>query len=247
MSKFNSYETKSIALEVKDLDIQTRRVKVMLSKFDNVDSDGDVIRRGAFAKSIQERGADSTSNRKIAFLRYHDWEHQIGVFKQLEETHEGLVAVGELGRSTKGTDAFLDYQDGIIREHSIGFNFIPDKINLIGTGDNVVREATEVFLWEGSAVTFGANELTPTMDVGKGNRTEYLEKLNKEMDSLVTALRTGKGTDERLFNFEMRLKVLQQKYNSLISNEPSLDTQDDEPNDSASNKNNFKSFYLNQI
>ena len=85
------------------------------------------------------------------------------------------------------------------------------------------------------------------MDVGKGNRTEYLEKLNKEMDSLVTALRTGKGTDERLFNFEMRLKVLQQKYNSLISNEPSLDTQDDEPNDSASNKNNFKSFYLNQI
>ena len=121
----NLFQTKNIDLSVKDVDTAGRRVKILLSKFNNVDSDGDVILKGAFAKSIMERGADSTSNRKIKYLRYHDFEHQIGVFTKLEETHEGLLAYGDLGRSTKGNDAFLDYQDGIITEHSIGFMMMP--------------------------------------------------------------------------------------------------------------------------
>jgi hypothetical protein len=36
------------------------------------------------------------------------------------------------------------------------------------------------------------------------------------MNILVKALRNGKGTDERLENFEFKLKQIQQKYNSLI-------------------------------
>ena len=68
---FKKYGVKG-GFEVKDVDTQTRRVKVMLSHFDNIDSDRDVIRKGAFAKSILERGPESTSNRKIQFLRHHD-------------------------------------------------------------------------------------------------------------------------------------------------------------------------------
>ena len=130
--EFKKYQSKGSLspFKVKDVDSKTRRVTIMASKFDNVDSDGDVIRKGAFAKSIQERGPESQSNRKIAFLRYHDWEQQIGKFVSLEETHDGLVAVGELGRSSKGNDALLDYQDGIILEHSIGFNYVQDKMQL---------------------------------------------------------------------------------------------------------------------
>ncbi len=86
---------KSIALEVKDIDTAGRRVKVGLSGFGNVDSDGDVINRGAFSKSIQERGPESSTNRKIKMLRYHDFEHEIGVWKSLEETHEHLVGIGD--------------------------------------------------------------------------------------------------------------------------------------------------------
>ena len=217
---FNHYEVKNIALEVKDVDAQTRRVKVALAAFNNIDSDKDVIRKGAFAKSIQERGPASTSNRKIAHLRYHDWEHQIGKMLELSENDFNLVAVSEMGRSTKGNDAFLDYQDGIIMEHSIGFQYIPDKMQLIGEGDQAYFDIKELILWEGSAVTFGANSLTPTMDVSKGNKTDILEKINKEMTLLTAALKNGKGTDERLFEIEMGLKVCQQKYNSLINYVP---------------------------
>lgn len=228
--KFGSYEVKTLSGAVKDVDPQSRRVKVMLSHFDNVDSDHDVIRRGSFSKSIIERGPDSSSNRKIAFLRYHDWEHQIGTFAKLEETNEGLVAIGDLGKSTKGSDALHDYQDGIIKEHSIGFNYIPDKMTLHEQGDDFFWEIKELYLWEGSAVTFGANSLTATLDVSKGEHKAELDKLNERMTSLINALKNGKGTDDRLFEIEMALKVCQQKYNSLIALQPVKSTEKNEPN-----------------
>ncbi len=237
----NLFQTKNIDLSVKDVDTAGRRVKILLSKFNNVDSDGDVILKGAFAKSIMERGADSSSNRKIKYLRYHDFEHQIGVFTKLEETHEGLLAYGDLGRSTKGNDAFLDYQDGIITEHSIGFQTINDKIEIREDGTQILKE---VILWEGSAVTFGSNSETPLLSVSKGNSKEYLEQLNKKMFGLTNALKNGKGTDERLQEIEMNLRVCQTKYNdvieSLMVKEPSKDTQEPKPN-------GHNDFYLNLL
>jgi HK97 family phage prohead protease len=209
----------------------------MLSKFDNIDSDGDVIRKGAFSKSIQDRGPESPSNRKIAFLRHHDWEQQIGKFISLEETGDGLVAIGELGRSSKGNDALLDYQDGIIKEHSIGFNYIQDKMDLVTAGSGDFWDIKEVALWEGSAVTFGANALTPTLDVSKGTKTELIDKINEKMSGLISAIKSG-GTDERLYNIEMALKVCQTQFNNLLSaTVPDETTQPDEA--AKSNSNDF--------
>jgi HK97 family phage prohead protease len=205
----NLFQTKNIGFEIKDIDTAGRRVKMALAKFNNIDSDGDIIIKGAFAKSIKERGPESESNRKIKFLRYHDFEHQIGVFKGLEETHDYLLGVADLGRATKGNDAFLDYQDGIITEHSIGFQTIQDKTEVREDGTQMLKE---LILWEGSAVTFGANSETPMFNVSKGNSKEFLEELNKKMLGLTNALKNGKGTDERLEQIEMNLRVCQLKY-----------------------------------
>ena len=237
----NLFQTKNIELSVKDVDTAGRRVKILLSKFNNIDSDGDVIIKGAFAKSILERGPESTSNRKIKYLRYHDFEHQIGTFKQLEESGDGLIAYADLGRSTKGNDAFLDYQDGIITEHSIGFQTINDKIEIREDGTQLLKE---VILWEGSAVTFGSNAETPLLSVSKGNSKEYLEQLNKKMFGLTNALKNGKGTDERLEEIEMNLRVCQTKYNdvidSLMVKEPTKVTPEPKPN-------GHNDFYLNLL
>ena len=241
------FKTKSIELSVKDIDTSGRRVQVALSKFGNVDSDGEVITRGAFAKSIKERGAESQTNRKIKFLRYHDFEHEIGIWKSMEETHEHLIGIGDLGRSTKGNDAFLDYQDGIITEHSIGFISVPDKINVLESG---IVELNEVFLMEGSAVTFGANSETTVFNVSGKDQycQDYLDKLNSKMYGLLNALKNGHGTDERLESIENQLRVIQSKYNSLIKFEPVKDETNpldkDEPKPII---NNQKEFYLNLI
>jgi HK97 family phage prohead protease len=223
MKDYNLYKTKA-ASDIKDMDSDKRQVAVYLSTFDTIDADNDMIKKGAFAKSIQERGAQSTSNRKIAFLRHHDWDWQIGKWLSLEEDDKGLFAVGELGRSTKGNDAYLDYEDGIIREHSIGFQYMSDKIRWI---DDSTKEeggywmVSEVKLYEGSAVTFGANEHTNVVDVMKGeNRVEVADKIAKEIEGVIKGLTNGKGTDERLFELEMKLKFLNAKLLTLAKTEP---------------------------
>ena len=201
---FTQYKTKSIT-EIKDLSLGKREVAMYLSKFGVLDSDNDIIIKGAFKRSLVDRGVDSASNRKIAFLRYHDWQHQIGKFIRLEEDDLGLFAVGKLSTSTKGEDALRDYEEGIIKEHSIGFQYMTDNIRKVG--DNF--EIFEVKLFEGSAVTFGANEETEVLAIGKSeNKIQLVEKYAKEIEIVTKSLINGKGTDERLYNLEMKLKYL---------------------------------------
>lgn len=221
--KGNLYHTKQ-ALEIKDLDLDKRQVAVYLNTFDVLDSDMDIIRKGAFKKSLLERGPQTDSNRKIAFLRYHDWEQQIGKFDTLEEDDKGLFAVGTLGRSTKGEDALRDYEDGIIKEHSIGFQYIADKIKWVedttldGGG---FYDITEVKLFEGSAVTFGSNEYTNVVEVVKsGDRANFFEKITKDINLCIKALTSGKGSDERLFEIEMKLSYLNSQLILLAQTQP---------------------------
>ena len=208
----NHYKIKSQGLEVKDVDTTSRKVSFYLSHFGNVDSDKDLLVKGCFKKSLQERGVDSASNRKIAFLRYHNWEMPIGKFLELQEDDFGLYAVGELGNSTMGNDALMDYQDGIIREHSIGFRYMQDKVKWV---EDLSIESkgyfmvSEVALWEGSAVTFGANEMTPVLEVAKSeDKDDFFKKINDEINTICKSLVNGKGTDERLYSLEMRMKYL---------------------------------------
>ena len=237
------YGTKSMTLKMEDIDEKNRIVKGYGSAFDVIDSDMDVIRKGAFAKSIQERGVDASGNRKIAHLRNHDWEHQIGKFLEMEEDEFGLKFVAQLGRSTKGTDALLDYQDGILREHSIGFNYISDKIKFVedqSFSPDGHFEITEVKLWEVSGVTFGANEFTPVIEAAKSGDTEGALKRFNELEGLfLKAIKRGTGTDERLENLEARFKQLQELRNSLFILKPSV--KDTLKSEKPSDK---QSFYL---
>jgi len=224
---FNAYNLKSFGNELKDIDLTKRRVAVYLNTFDVMDSDMDVIRRGAFSKSILERGPQSDSNRKIAFLRFHDWEKQIGKFIELSEDEKGLFAIGELGNSTLGNDALNDYQDGIIREHSIGFRYVKDKIKFIEDGSTDIGgyyEVNEVMLWEGSAVTFGSNEFTQVVDVAKGlDKKSIIEKardISVRIDVIGKALSNGQGSDDRLHALEMQLKYLNSQLIALVEYDP---------------------------
>jgi len=233
------YGAKTLALKVEDVDLQGRKAKFYLSAFDVKDSDNDIMRAGTFTKSIQERGVDSLGNRRIAHLRNHNWDNQIGKFTELYEDSKGLVGVSELGRSTKGEDALRDYQDGIIREHSIGFNYIKGKIEKQTNDTNgEFFNITEVKLWEGSAVTFGANELTPVLDVAKGlDYNAILTKIQTLSESLNTAIKNGKGTDERLENIELMFAQLMQLQDSLKGLKPSIkDTLNGEPTNEEARK-----------
>jgi uncharacterized protein len=225
---FNQYQVKSQSTNIKDIDEAGNKVAMYLSAFDVIDSDNDMIMRGAFSKSIQERGPKATSNRKIAFLRYHDWEKPIGKFIELSEDEIGLFAVAEMGSSTIGKDALADYKDGIIREHSIGFNYLKDKVKFVEDASTEMGGyymISEVKLWEGSAVTFGANEFTPVEFIKSATKEDLNEaiktKLN-ELNIIAKALASGEGTDERLYALEQKHNLFSSQINSLLNTEPSV-------------------------
>lgn len=222
----NSYKTKSQDISIKDIDESSRKVVVYLSVFDKIDSDNDIIKKGAFKKSIQERGPKSSSNRKIAYLRFHDWQKPIGVWEELAEDNKGLYGVGKLSKSSDGMDALADYQEGVIREHSIGFRYLKDKIRFIedeNKENGGYYEVNEVALFEGSAVTFGANEYTNVVEVAKSEGVESVAKrLHDEINLIGKALSNGNGTDERLYNLEMKLKYLNARFYDLANNSESF-------------------------
>lgn len=220
----NVYSIKG-AFEIKDLDLAAREVAMYVSKFDVIDSDQDLIRRGAFKKSIDERGPNSPGNRKIAFLRHHNWEMQIGKPLHMEEDQNGLFVVSKLGNSTLGNDALEDYKDGIIREHSIGFKYLEDKIRWVegDTKDSGYFEIGEVALWEYSAVTFGANQYTDVVAVAKGqDKADAARKIMEDINVVTKALVNGQGTDERLYSLEMKLKFLNARLYDLALTEPGV-------------------------
>jgi len=221
----NKYSQKNTEI-IKDLDEEKREVAIYLSTFDVMDSDYDVIKKGAFKKSIKERGVGSKSNRKIAFLRYHDWEKPIGKFMSLDEDDKGLFAVARLGTSSLGDDAWADYKEGIIREHSIGFQYVDKKSKWIEDKTMTTGgyfEIKEVKLWEGSAVTFGSNEYTNVIDVIKSqDKPNYAQKLFNEINILQKSLVSGQGTDDRLHEIEMKLKYLTTQLTTLASSDPSI-------------------------
>lgn len=236
-SKLESkYPVKTVSFKVDDIDEGSRKVKFVLNTMDFLDYDRDVIRKGAFTKSINERGPNSTAPDQIQHLRDHDWTHQIGKYTELYESGNELIGVSRLSGSTKGNDALADYQAGIINQHSIGFRYLADKINFIEDSnlhEDGHFEVTEVKLHEGSAVAFGANKLTPTLDVAKstGDYNPVLKELEELSNRFYNGIRNHKGTDEHIKTLEYQFLQIQEIQNSLKDLKPSFkDTLLTEPN-----------------
>lgn len=224
------YTTKDFGDSVKDIDDLKGIVVGYFAKFGNVDSDGDMIMPGAFKKSIEENGPGS-ENARIKHLKFHDTRFAPGVLQELSEDKEGLRFVSKLSSSTLGRDTLHEYKDGIITEHSIGFN------TLQSDNSEDFQKIVEVKLWEGSSlVAWGANQATPTVSVKsmtKQDATDHIEKITK-------ALRGGKYSDEGFVNLEIQLEQLK-SYLYRLEESPVPGTQkaDAVPSDTEDNLNSL--------
>ena len=178
---------------VKDVDSQSRVVSGYLSSFGNVDSDYDIIVKGAFAKSIAER------KDKIFYLLQHNWEKPLGKFNVLQEDEKGLYFEAEIANTSYGNDLIELYSTGIVNEHSIGYNTIQSEFDT----NTQIRTIKEVKLWEGSAVTLGANSATPFT----GFKSE-LKDLQEKQSKIIKAIKEGNFTDETFIMLEYSLKQL---------------------------------------
>lgn len=196
MNEILSY--KSIIGEVKDVDVKKRIVTGYLSGFGNKDHDGDIIVKGAFKKSINERKDN------IFFLNQHNWSQPHGKFNVLEETPKGLYFESEpLIDTSYSSDTLKLYEAGIVKEHSIGFQTVLSEYDT----KESARIIKEVKLYEGSNVTLGANSETPFT----GFKSLTLSEINNQHKLIVKAFRNGDFTDETFSLLEIALKQLQKQ------------------------------------
>jgi len=203
--------------EIKDIDTEKGTVAGYASIFNVIDSDRDMVMKGAFKKTLKERGVDAKIPR-IKHLWQHDSWTPIAIPTTLQEDEKGLFFVSKFGTDQPSQDKLQQHIDGIITELSIGFNTI--KTEKVIEGDQILYwKISEVKLWEYSSVTWGANHLTHIVSA-KGNKMEQIDMLNARMDKLVKALSNGTYSDETMEQFQVDLKQIQTLYNSLIKEEP---------------------------
>lgn len=140
----------------------------ILSPYGNVDEGGDVVERGAYAKTLKERG------NKVPLLWQHKSDVPVGELS-LDDRQDGLWAKGKLLMELpEAQKAYLLIKSKIVRGLSIGFETIKDSV------EGGIRHLKEIKLFEGSIVTFPMNEMALITSVkSKESKGDFNEELTE--------------------------------------------------------------------
>lgn len=207
-----------------DMDDEKGIIKGYASMFNNKDSDGDIITKGAYTKTLQE------NSERIAFLYQHNMNQPIGKPLSMKEDEKGLFIEAKISDSSLGQDVKTMVSEGILKEFSVGF--IPIKEDL----QKDVNYIKEIKLFEFSLVTLAANPLAKVTEY-KG--TKSVVNLMDEFDKLIKMSR--KLDNPHLLEFELRM--LKEK-SSLILNESQKSELEKESVESKKIANELDNFLL---
>mgnify|MGYP003108450335 FL=1 len=188
--------------ELVDMDKEMGIVKGYASTFGNIDSDNDIINKGAYKKTIAENG------QRIKYIYQHNMEKPLGVIKMLEEDNKGLMFEAQIAKTTLGKDVIELMKAGVLTENSVGI--MPIQKEMV----DGVRHINEVKLFEISAVTMAANPEAMILDV-KGNINQ--EKILKRYDRLAKLIRKGEISDDMGYAIESEIMKLKTLFNSIIT------------------------------
>jgi len=135
------------------------------------DLGNDIVVKGAFTKSLEEKGAE-----EVFMFWQHDSDVIIGEWKSMQEDEHGLKVEGKLfiNDIQQAKEAFFLMKKGLIKSLSIGFQIVQKSMK------NGVRMLEEVKLHEVSVVTFPMNteaEILAVKKVEDLTVREFEEKL----------------------------------------------------------------------
>lgn len=190
---------KSEIMDVADRGIVT----IAISKFDNTDLMGDVVRKGAFTKTFQEGG------NRIKHVIDHTLKAAsvVGLPIKMYETSTHAVVESALNLEKQiSRDLFSDYKffqaNGKTLEHSYGYQTIQaGKSATAGGGEEIL----ELKMYEYSTVAMGANSETPLLSIKSLTvddvpiLEEYLRKFDvtnakgKQIESIIKQIKELKG------------------------------------------------------
>ncbi len=164
------------------------------SVFDKVDSQNEIVARGAFTRTL---AAWRAKNAAPAMLWMHDPTQPIGLWIAMEEDESGLVVQGRLALGTqKGMEAYELLKMKALTGLSIGYRVVTSRID----GKKKAKILTQVDLFEVSLVTFPANDAArvsgvkaPPIKSPAKKRQSDRAAAKKAADRLKKAARTLRG------------------------------------------------------
>jgi len=199
---------------VMDVDMAKRTAKVVWSRMYNTDLDQDIIVPEAFTKTISESGPNGKNMIWSLVDHTPNFKNALGKPKELYVDGDKLIAVTKIVDTAIGEDMIKMYNEGLINQHSIGFATIKSE-NDNNTG---IRTIKELKLYEGSAVLWGANPETPTLDMMKSIEPSKVKKhLTDRLTKLAKAFRHGTFTDETFSLVEIEIEQIKQHIEALTT------------------------------
>jgi HK97 family phage prohead protease len=242
MIRLSEKDLKAIPYAVKatsqKAEVDGRTVDMVANTYYYVDTYGDVLVEGCCSKSIADRGPDSTAPGKIKHIANHDLSTGIGRIEKItEEQVEGkhvLRAQSWMSETTAGEETLIKYKEGLIDQHSIGFNYMDlewidkdsDEYEAVACKLINPEEAErwggvylvkEIKLFEISSLDgFGANRLTPALGIKTDNKQVQYNNLIAKFDALQQAMRSGGNKDM----IQLQEKQIKQMIYELYHVEP---------------------------
>jgi len=204
---------KSKGIKSEILDISGRTVVAYVSKFGNIDLDGDMIMHGAYKRSIQARGKNGTN--ELFHLSNHRPSPEFVLSKpDFEEDNVGLKMTSTIVDTNHGNDIVKLYEAELVSQHSVMFSVPKGKWETKqledGTEFTTIYEAK---LYEGSTVVWGANPETPTIELKSLYKEMFDNSITKAFETLqrlTKAIKKGTFTDEMFPLLELQLKYTEE-------------------------------------
>jgi HK97 family phage prohead protease len=154
--------------------IRENEVEGLASTYGNIDHAGDIVERGAYARTLDRF---NSSKKGMPFLAHHRHDRPIGKIMELRDSDEGLYFKARFSDSHDGQNVRQQFLDGTLDSFSIGYRVIQKQADRVK--DRRVLRLKEIALHEISAVTFPCNELAIISAV-KGNIGETYSDLSLE-------------------------------------------------------------------
>jgi len=211
---------KSCVKAISDIDETKGIVKFYASIFGNKDRVGDVVKKGAYTKTITENYSE------IQHYKNHNPSLVPGVITELYEDDKGLVTVSKLMLKTPVGNEVYEYYKAMAEAgkkavHSIGYIPVQEK------KENDYNSLNEIYLQEVSTLTkLAANPEALTIDIKSIENFTYEELISEKIffDCLINA----KFEDVQLDLIEKSLHnlqtVLESRRKALLK-EPQISTQ----------------------
>lgn len=103
---------------------ESRTISGYAAVFGNMDKAHDILLKGCFFKSINERGPQSQANDKIILLWMHDMSEPLGFITELKEDDRGLYFEARIDEIELGDRAIKQLESGTLNQFSIGYEYV---------------------------------------------------------------------------------------------------------------------------